>query len=39
MSIFAAFGAAVGVAHSVIEGLATLLTPVASGLSGALIPY
>jgi YidC/Oxa1 family membrane protein insertase len=36
MSISAAFGAVVGVAHSAIEGLATLLTPVAGGLAGAL---
>jgi YidC/Oxa1 family membrane protein insertase len=36
MSIFAVFGAAVGVAHSAIEGLATLLNPVAGGLAGAL---
>jgi YidC/Oxa1 family membrane protein insertase len=36
MSIFAALGAAVGVAHSAIEGLATLLTPVAGGLAGAV---
>jgi YidC/Oxa1 family membrane protein insertase len=36
MSISAALGAAVGVAHSAIEGLATLLTPVAGGLAGAL---
>jgi YidC/Oxa1 family membrane protein insertase len=36
MFISAAFGAAVGVAHSAIEGLAALLTPVAGGLAGAL---
>jgi YidC/Oxa1 family membrane protein insertase len=36
MSIFAAFGAVVGVAHSAIEGLATLLTPLTGGLAGAL---
>jgi YidC/Oxa1 family membrane protein insertase len=36
MSIFAAFGAVVGAAHSAIEGLATLLTPVAGGVSAAL---
>jgi YidC/Oxa1 family membrane protein insertase len=36
MSIFAAFGAVVGIAHSAIEGLATLLTPIAGGLAGAL---
>jgi YidC/Oxa1 family membrane protein insertase len=36
MSIFAAFGAVVGVAHSAIEGLATLLTPLSGGLAGAL---
>jgi YidC/Oxa1 family membrane protein insertase len=36
MSISAALGAAVGVAHSAIEGLAILLTPVAGGLAGAL---
>jgi YidC/Oxa1 family membrane protein insertase len=36
MSISAAFGATVGAAHFAIEGLATLLTPVAGGLAGAL---
>jgi YidC/Oxa1 family membrane protein insertase len=36
MSISAAFGAVVGVAHSAIENLAALLTPVAGGLAGAL---
>jgi YidC/Oxa1 family membrane protein insertase len=36
MSIFAAFGAVVGVAHSAIEGLAGLLTPVAGGVAAAL---
>jgi YidC/Oxa1 family membrane protein insertase len=36
MSIFAAFGAVVGVAHSAIEGLATLLTPLSGDLAGAL---
>jgi YidC/Oxa1 family membrane protein insertase len=36
MSIFAAFGAVVGVAHSAIEGLAVLLTPVAGGVAAAL---
>jgi YidC/Oxa1 family membrane protein insertase len=36
MSIFAAFGAVVGVAHTAIEGLATLLTPLTGGLAGAL---
>jgi YidC/Oxa1 family membrane protein insertase len=36
MSIFAAFGAVVGVAHSAIEGLTALLTPVAGGVAAAL---
>ena len=36
MSIFAAFGAVVGAAHSALESLATVLTPVAGTLSGAL---
>jgi YidC/Oxa1 family membrane protein insertase len=36
MSISAALDAVVGVAHSVLEGLATLLTPAAGGLSAAL---
>jgi len=36
MSIFAAFGAVVGVAHSAIESLATLLIPIAGGHAGAL---
>jgi YidC/Oxa1 family membrane protein insertase len=36
MSIFALFGAVVGVAQSAIEGLATLLFPLAGGLAGAL---
>jgi YidC/Oxa1 family membrane protein insertase len=36
MSISAAFGAVVGVAHSALESLATLLTPVAGGLAAAL---
>jgi YidC/Oxa1 family membrane protein insertase len=36
MSISAAFGAVVGTAHSAIEGLATLLTPVAGDVAGAL---
>lgn len=36
MSISAAFGAVVGVAHSALEHLATLLTPLAGGLAGAL---
>jgi YidC/Oxa1 family membrane protein insertase len=36
MSIFAAFGTVVGVAHSAIESLATALIPVAGTLSGAL---
>jgi YidC/Oxa1 family membrane protein insertase len=36
MSIFAAFGAVVGAAHSALESLATVLTPLAGPLSGAL---
>jgi len=36
MSLFAAFDAVVGVAHSAIEGLATLLTPTVGGLAAAL---
>ena len=36
MSFFAAFDAVVGVAHSAIEGLATLLTPTAGDLAPAL---
>ena len=36
MSVFAAFDAAVGVAHSAIESLATALTPVVGGWSAAL---
>lgn len=36
MFISAAFGAVVGVAHSALEHLATLLTPVAGGLAGAV---
>lgn len=36
MSIFAAFDAVVGVAHSAIEGLATLLTPAVGGLAAAV---
>jgi YidC/Oxa1 family membrane protein insertase len=36
MSMFAAFGAVVGVAHSAIESLSTVLTPVAGSLAGAL---
>jgi YidC/Oxa1 family membrane protein insertase len=36
MSISHLFGAAVGAAHSAIEGLASLLTPLAGGLSVAL---
>ncbi|MFI7545880.1 membrane protein insertase YidC [Actinoplanes sp. NPDC049599] len=36
MSISAALDAVVGVAHSALEGLATLLTPAAGGLSAAL---
>jgi len=36
MSLFAAFDAVVGVAHSAIEGLATLLTPTAGDLAPVL---
>jgi YidC/Oxa1 family membrane protein insertase len=36
MSIFAAFDAVVGVAHSALQSLATVLTPVAGGVAGAL---
>jgi YidC/Oxa1 family membrane protein insertase len=36
MSIFAAFDAVVGVAHSAIEGLSTLLTPTFGGLAAAV---
>ncbi|RSM47694.1 protein translocase component YidC [Actinoplanes sp. ATCC 53533] len=36
MSISAALDAVVGVAHSALEGLATLLTPAAGGLAAAL---
>ena len=36
MSMLAAFGAVVGVAHTAIEDLAAVLTPVAGGLAGAL---
>ncbi len=36
MSISAAFGAVVGVAHSALEHLATVLTPFVGGLAGAL---
>jgi YidC/Oxa1 family membrane protein insertase len=35
MSISSAFGAVVGVAHSALESLASLLVPVAGGLAGA----
>jgi YidC/Oxa1 family membrane protein insertase len=36
MFISAAFGAVVGVAHSALEHLATLLTPIAGGVAGTL---
>ena len=36
MSIFAAFGALVGAAHFALENLATVLTPAAGAMSGAL---
>lgn len=36
MSISAALGAVVGLAHSALEGLATLLTPLAGGFAAAL---
>jgi YidC/Oxa1 family membrane protein insertase len=36
MSLFAAFDAAVGVAHSTIESLAALLTPIAGGTAAAV---
>jgi YidC/Oxa1 family membrane protein insertase len=36
MSLVAAFDAVVGVAHSAIEGLSTLLTPTVGGLAAAL---
>ena len=36
MSIFSVFDAVVGVAHSAIEGLATLLTPSVGGLAAAV---
>jgi YidC/Oxa1 family membrane protein insertase len=36
VSVFAAFGAVVGAAHHVIEGLSALLSPIAGGASAAL---